>query len=34
LGNLTERDHYGDLGFDEKIVLKYILEGYAVKLWT
>jgi hypothetical protein len=34
LGNLIGRDPYGDLDLGEKITLKYILEGYALKLWT
>jgi hypothetical protein len=29
-----ERDHLGKIGVDGRIILKWILEKYAGKLWT
>jgi hypothetical protein len=34
LGNLKERDHFEDIGIDEKIVLEWILGKWGGKLWT
>jgi hypothetical protein len=34
LGNLRERDHWGDPGADEKITLKWIFSKWDVGVWT
>jgi len=33
-GNLRERDHLGDLGIDERIILRLIFKKWDVGLWT
>ena len=33
-GNLTERDHLGDLGVDGKIILRLIIRKWDVGIWT
>jgi hypothetical protein len=33
-GNLRERDHWGDSGVDEKIILRWIFEKWGVRVWT
>jgi hypothetical protein len=32
--NLRERDHWGDLGVEEKIILRWILRKLDVGVWT
>jgi hypothetical protein len=33
-GNLRERDHLGDPGIDEKVILKWIIRQWDVGVWT
>jgi hypothetical protein len=33
-GNLKGRDHFGDLGADERIILKWILKEQVLWLWN
>jgi hypothetical protein len=33
-GNLRERDHLGDTGVDGRIILKWILMKWDVRVWT
>jgi hypothetical protein len=33
-GNLRERDHWGDLGVDERIILGWIFRKWDVGVWT
>ena len=33
-GNLRERDHLGDSGLDERIILRWIFRKWDVELWT
>jgi len=33
-GNLRERDHWGDPGIDERIILRWIIEKLDVGVWT
>jgi hypothetical protein len=33
-GNVKRRDHLGDLGIDEDIILKCIRKTYDWKMWT
>jgi hypothetical protein len=32
--NLKERDHWGDLGLDERIILRRIFRKWYVGVWT
>ena len=34
LGNLKERDHLGDTGVDERIILRWIFRKWGVGVWT
>jgi hypothetical protein len=34
LGNLRERDHWGDPGIDRKIILRRIFRKWNVWVWT
>jgi hypothetical protein len=33
LENIKRRDHLGDLGVDERIIFKWILEKDGVRMW-
>jgi len=33
-GNLRERDHLGDQGIDERIILRWIFRKWEVAVWT
>jgi hypothetical protein len=33
-GNLKERDHLGDPGVDERIILRWIFRKWDVEAWT
>jgi hypothetical protein len=33
-GNLRERDHWGDLGADGRIILRWIIRKWDVEVWT
>jgi len=33
-GNLRERDHLGDTGIDERIILGWIFRKWYVEVWT
>jgi hypothetical protein len=33
-GNLRERDHWRDTGVDGRIILRWILRKWDVRLWT
>jgi hypothetical protein len=33
-GNIKGRDHLGELGLDERIILKFILENRLSSSWT
>ena len=33
-GNLRERDHLGDPGVDERIILRWIFKMWGVAVWT
>ena len=33
-GNLRERDHLGDLGVYERIILRWIFSKWHVDIWT
>jgi hypothetical protein len=33
-GNLREKDHLGDPGVDEKIILMWIFRKWEVRVWT
>jgi len=33
-GNLRERDHWGDPGVNERIILRWILRNWDVGVWT
>jgi hypothetical protein len=33
-GNLRERDHWGDLGVDGRIILRYNFRKWDVGVWT
>jgi hypothetical protein len=33
-GNLRERDHWGDLGLDGRIILRWIFRKWDVGVWT
>jgi hypothetical protein len=33
-GNLRERDHWGDRGLDERIILRWIFKKWDVEIWT
>jgi hypothetical protein len=33
-GNPRERDHWGDTGVDERIILKWIFRKWDVGVWT
>ena len=33
-GNLTERDHWGDLGVDVRIILRWTINRWDVGVWT
>jgi len=33
-GNLRERDHLGDTGVDERIMLRWIFKKWHVGAWT
>jgi len=33
-GNLRERDHLGDPGVDERIILRWIFRKWDVEVWT
>jgi hypothetical protein len=33
-GNLRERDHLGDPGIDERIILKWVFRKWNVGAWT
>jgi len=33
-GNMRERDHCGDAGVDERIILRWILRKWDVRAWT
>jgi hypothetical protein len=33
-GNLSERDHWGDLGVDGRIILRWIFRKWVVGVWT
>jgi hypothetical protein len=34
VGNLRERDHWGDPGVDGRKILKWIFKKYDVGVWT
>jgi len=34
LGNLRERDHLGDTGVNERIILRWICRKWDVGVWT
>jgi hypothetical protein len=34
VGNLRERDHWGDPGVDGRIILKWICRKWDVGVWT
>jgi len=33
-GNRRERDHLGDLGIDERIILRWIFRKWGMGVWT
>ena len=33
MGNLRERDHLGDPGLDERIILRWIFRKWDVRVW-
>ena len=33
MGNLRERDHFGDPGIDERIILRWIFRKCVVEIW-
>jgi hypothetical protein len=33
-GNLREKDHWGDLGIDGRIILRWIFRKWDVEVWT
>jgi len=33
-GNRRERDHWGDLGLDGRIILEWIFRWWDVDIWT
>jgi len=34
VGNLRERDHWGDPGVDGRIILRWIFRKWGVGVWT
>jgi hypothetical protein len=34
MGNLRERDHWGDQGIDERIILRWMFRKLDVGVWT
>jgi hypothetical protein len=34
VGNLRERDHWGDSGVDGRIILRCIFRKWDVEIWT
>jgi hypothetical protein len=32
--NLKGRDHLGDLGVDERIILEWVLKNWVMRMWT
>ena len=34
MGNMWERDHLGDPGVDERIILRWIFRKWDVGIWT
>ena len=33
-GNLRERDHWGDPGADERVILRWVFRKWGVGVWT